>query len=92
MNKKELEIVEILQEECAEVILAVSKCKRFKIDGIHLKNGCSNREHLTEEIGDLQCMIQLMIDYGMIDPFEVGKASVAKIDKLKRWSKIFEEE
>jgi NTP pyrophosphatase (non-canonical NTP hydrolase) len=51
MNDKETEIILIAQEECAEVIQAISKVNRFGIDGIH--NGKSNRDHLEEEIGDL---------------------------------------
>lgn len=90
MNTVEKEIMDILQEECAEVIQAVSKCSRFGIDGTHLKSGSSNREMLTEEVGDLQCMIDLLVEKGIVDINELHLARVAKKDKLKKWSKIYD--
>jgi NTP pyrophosphatase (non-canonical NTP hydrolase) len=90
MNDKLSEIMNIAQEECAEVIQAISKCRRFGIDEIHLKAGKSNRENLTEEIGDLLCMVELMIKHGLIDNTEVYTAKTAKEEKLKKWSKIYE--
>lgn len=81
--------MDILQEECAEVIQAVSKCRRFGIDEIHLKLGKSNRENLTEEVGDLLCMIDLLIKSGIVDDQAVYLARVAKEEKLKKWSTIF---
>ena len=54
MYNKVEEALDILQEECAEVIQVASKCKRFGTK--------SNRERLTQEIGDLYCMIQIIQD------------------------------
>lgn len=81
------EIMLIAQEECAEVTQAISKVFRFGIDGTH--NGNTNRARLTEEVGDLQCMIDLMCQQGIIDEAEVKAAAEAKLKKLKRWSTIF---
>jgi len=89
MINKHTEVMDILQEECAEVIQAVSKCRRFGIDEIHLKLGKSNRENLTEEVGDLLCMIDLLIKSGIVDDQAVYLALVAKEEKLKKWSTIF---
>jgi NTP pyrophosphatase (non-canonical NTP hydrolase) len=91
MNKKQTEILKILVEECAEVIQAVSKCDRFGIDTVHLKEGVPNRAHLTEELGDLLCMIQLAAAYNVVDMQQVELAAVAKQIKLKQWSNIFQE-
>ena len=92
MNSKENEILNILQEECAEVIQMVSKCRRFGMDGTHLKDGGTNRERLTEEIGDVLCMLKLAQDYGIVDVTEVNDAAFCKLEKLKIWSTIFNEE
>lgn len=89
MNQIETEIILIAQEECAEVIQAISKVNRFGIDGIH--NGKSNRDHLEEEIGDLICMFELMIEKGIIDKTCVETAKMRKIAKLKCWSNIYGE-
>jgi NTP pyrophosphatase (non-canonical NTP hydrolase) len=89
MNTQETEILDILQEECAEVIQMVSKCRRFGIDNQHLKTDMPNRAKLTEEIGDLMCMLQLAQDYGIVDADEVWAASARKQEKLQIWSNIF---
>lgn len=81
--------MDILQEECAEVIQMVSKCRRFGIDNTHLKAGMSNRAKLTEEIGDLMCMIELAQANGIVDKDEIQLASRNKAEKLKQWSSIF---
>jgi NTP pyrophosphatase (non-canonical NTP hydrolase) len=91
MNKKENEIMDILQEECAEVIQMVSKCRRFGIDNTHIKSGESNRARLTEEMGDMLCMLKLAQDFGIVDVSEVLAASLAKEEKLRKWSSIFKE-
>jgi NTP pyrophosphatase (non-canonical NTP hydrolase) len=86
MSEIEREIMLIAQEECAEVTQAISKVFRFGIDAVH--NGKSNREHLEEEIGDLQCMISLMCEKGLIDPVAVLEAKQRKLTKLEQWSNI----
>lgn len=91
MNQKENEIMDILQEECAEVIQMVSKCRRFGIDNTHIKSGESNRARLTEEMGDMLCMLKLAQDFGIVDVTEVLTASLAKEEKLRKWSNIFKE-
>lgn len=91
MYDKTKEILDITQEECAEVIVAISKISRFGID--HLKPGkpLTNRQHLEEEIGDLLAMIDLMVDNRIIDMDTVIVAKQAKIQKLRLWSGIFTE-
>jgi NTP pyrophosphatase (non-canonical NTP hydrolase) len=90
MNNAQKEILLITQEECAEVTQAISKVFRFGIDGSH--NERTNRERLTEELGDLHCMIELMVESGLIDRSELFNASGNKRKKLVQWSKIFDEE
>ena len=90
MNKQTQEVLDILQEECAEVIQAISKVRRFGIDEIHLKNGHSNRTHLTEEIGDLLAMVDLLQLFNIVTAEGLSDAKHAKIEKLKKWSKIYE--
>lgn len=86
MNTVEKEILLISQEECAEVIQAISKVFRFGFTDVH--NGVSNQEHLDEEVGDLLCMIDLMLRYNMINEDAVLAAKDAKLEKLNQWSSI----
>jgi hypothetical protein len=89
MNDVNREIMLITQEECAEVTQAISKVFRFGLDDHH--NGVTNREHLEEEIGDLMCMIDLMITKGVVREAPVLKAKGLKLAKLQQWSNIFGE-
>jgi len=66
MNIKTKEILNILQEECAEVIQAVSKCDRFGIDNFKPGKPKTNREHLADELGDLQAMINLCVKFNLV--------------------------
>lgn len=91
MNSKIEEIMNIAQEECAEVIQMISKVRRFGIDTIHLKEGVPNRAMLTEEIGDLLCMVELLVEHNVITAQGLEAAKQAKFEKLKLWSNIFKD-
>ena len=86
MNESQKEIMQITQEECAEVVQAISKVFRFGMESEH--NGVTNREHLQVEVGDVLCMIDLMGQFGLIDWAYVEHARHAKREKLQKWSKI----
>jgi len=88
-NSKQEEILLIAQEECAEVTQAISKCFRFGLDNVKPGKPKTNREHLEEEAGDLLCMIQLMIEKGILNETAVHQASLEKRSKLQKWSNIF---
>lgn len=88
MTEKEREILGITQEECAEVIQAISKCVRFGIDNQH-KSGTTQRENLSMEIGDLICMIGLLVESGLVKEEDINHARAEKIEKLKTYSNIF---
>ena len=90
MNKKENEIMDILQEECAEVIQAVSKVRRFGIDNYKPGKPKTNREHLEEELGDLLAMVDIMLEQDIVSWGNLEVAKKAKIEKLRKWSNIFE--
>jgi len=78
----EEQIMSILQEECAEVIQAVSKVRRFGKE--------NNMEELCKEIADVEVMISLAKEYiNELYRFDWGKARQNKIDKLHVYSTIF---
>lgn len=85
---KQNEIMAITQEECAEVIQAISKIMRFGLETTYKE--VSNKSHLEEEIGDLICMFQLMEETGMIDWSMVSMHAGLKKQKLMKWSNIYE--
>jgi len=80
------EILTITQEECAEVIQVISKGRRFGYNVDY--NGVTNGERLTQEVGDVLAMIDLLVDYGVLVHDDLMKAKDAKFEKLKQWSNI----
>jgi hypothetical protein len=88
MDNNVKEILLITQEECAEVIQAISKCFRFGLDNHKPGKPKTNKEHLEEELGDLVAMITLLEMHGVISQLNIEKAKLAKFEKLKTWSNI----
>ena len=89
-NEANDEVMDILQEEAAEVIQAVSKIRRFGIDNAKPGLGYTNREHLEEELGDLLAIIDILTENEVVNWGNLQKAKRAKIEKLKKWSNIYE--
>jgi NTP pyrophosphatase (non-canonical NTP hydrolase) len=82
---KEEEILSILQEECAEVIQAVSKVRRFGKE--------KNIEELCQEIADCEYLIKLAkLNIAEINQYNFGLAEHRKHEKLRVYSKIFDQE
>ena len=92
MNEREREVMNILSEECAEVIQAISKCHRFGLNNLKPGKPKTNCEHLEEEIGDLLAMVDILLDMKVVKESSLEAAKIAKIEKLKKWSNIFSEE
>jgi len=92
MNPQIKEVMDILQEECAEVIQAVSKISRFGIDNFKPGKPKTNREHLEEELGDLQAMVDILQELDIVSFSNIEKAAEAKREKLKTWSNIFKDQ
>jgi NTP pyrophosphatase (non-canonical NTP hydrolase) len=91
MNKLELnndhfgEVLNILQEEAAEIIQSSSKVKRFGLDSTY-GSKVSNRESLEEEIGDFLCIVKILTANGILDMGNIEKSINAKEQKLADWS------
>ena len=90
MDDKVKEILLITQEECAEVTQAISKVFRFGLNERWPEPiDPTNKERLEEEAGDLLCMIDIMVENGIISDENLNKAKNNKRQKLKTWSSIF---
>ena len=89
MNDETKEILTILQEECAEVIVEVSKCFRFGPDQMMEGVDVTNMQRLQKELGDLQAMIELLVDNNVgVTTQGLKEAKKAKFQKLKQWSNL----
>ena len=74
------ELLIITMEECGELIQECSKSIR--------KKDYYGNERLTEEVGDVMCMIELLHEYDLISWDEVDERVLIKKDKLKQWSDL----
>ena len=82
----------ITMEECGELAQRCSKIVR-KFDTIEQalednEIAINNRTKLLEEVGDVQCLIDLMIECGLLTKEEIDARIATKRDKLKIWSKL----
>jgi len=82
------EVMDITQEECAEVIQAISKIRRFGMDNAQPGTEYTNREHLEEELGDVLAMVDILLINEVVNWGNLHRAKRAKIEKLKKWSNI----
>jgi NTP pyrophosphatase (non-canonical NTP hydrolase) len=90
MNTQEIEALRILQEECAEVIQAISKVFRFGDDKSYPEGDPTNLRKLEEEVGDLMCMIEILTDSEYFNFQHLKQSAEKKKQKLRKWSKIYE--
>ena len=93
LNKLQ-ELMVITMEECGELAQRCSKIIR-KFDTIEQalednEIAINNRTKLLEEVGDVQCLIDLMIECGLLTKEEINARIATKRDKLKIWSKLVE--
>jgi hypothetical protein len=89
MNEETREVLLILQEECAEVTQAVSKCMRFGPDQMKPGKDRTNINMLEEEIGDLFAMVELLTDLNIgVSKSGISQAKKNKFEKLKKWSNL----
>lgn len=77
------EVMSVLQEECAEVIQAVSKINRFGLESSW--EGITNKQSLITEIGDVIALIKVLLDDTNINisDEEIQVAVNAKLKKLE---------
>ena len=84
LENKEMNL-NLLQEECAELIQAVSKLRRFDIDFVNPIDGVSNRESLIQEIADVRVFLSAVTKDYNITLDEMVDAIDRKMLKLETW-------
>lgn len=80
----ETELMAITAEECGELTQACMKVVRWGINE-------DKRKMLTEEAGDVACMIDLLIEHGYITQEELNARKEVKRNKLKIYSNLVNE-
>tara|TARA_R110002020_G_scaffold440989_1_gene651702 strand:+ start:967 stop:1209 length:243 start_codon:yes stop_codon:yes gene_type:complete len=79
MTTKEIELMVITMEECGELIQECSKSIRMND---------YNRDELKKELGDVMCMIDLMIEFNIISQTNIDERIKEKKKKLLKWSNL----
>jgi NTP pyrophosphatase (non-canonical NTP hydrolase) len=76
--QERIELLAIMAEECGELTQECMKIIRFG----------QNNDNITKEAGDIMCMIQLLIEKGLVNYKEINKRIVEKREKLKTFSTL----
>lgn len=82
------ECLEILVEECGEIIQEKSKIFRFGASSIshHYSDGRTHIDCLEQELGDMLALIEIVRDSGIgISEYGLEKAKQRKLNKLPAW-------
>lgn len=86
-NLKPLQqLMVITAEECGELTQVCMKYMRRVDDIEHINKDMHNK--LVEEAGDVLCMIELMVEHGLLTNAELGTRITEKRIKLKKWSDL----
>jgi len=87
MNKLQ-ELMVLTMEECGELTQRCSKIIR-KFETLEEVTE-PQRVKLLEEVGDVQCLINLMVECGLLTNDEIDARIASKRNKLKTWSELVE--
>lgn len=77
----------VLQEECAEVVQAISKIRRFGPNSFNPndENKTTNLALLSQEIGDVLAMIDYLVEEGLITEHDLRNAKIKKRIKFSQY-------
>ena len=80
---KQTEALVITMEECGELTQACSKVIRTNQKEEYMRE-------LTKEVGDVMCMIDLLVQNNLVDENDIKLCAKKKREKLKKWSNLFD--
>lgn len=83
------QLMTITMEECGELTQRCSKIVRKYSTADQIQE--DQRVKLLEEAGDVLCMIELMVEHGLLTNKELGVRVNVKRDKLKQWSTLIKD-
>ena len=81
------QLMAITAEECGELTQVCMKIMR-KYDTLADMSNDKYRKLLVEELGDVMCMIELMIEHKVVTIEEIHNRAAVKREKLKKWSTL----
>lgn len=78
-------LLDILKEECAEVIHRACKSTRFSLEDVQIGQDYSNEERLNIEINDLYGILDLLHANHIMNTNRNEKLITAKINKINKY-------
>lgn len=78
------EALTILQEECGELIVAISKMKRFGVNDFNPYDRKPNMDSFIEEVADVICMIEISLDKVAYQGYNKEKIDEILVNKHAR--------
>lgn len=87
MNRKE-HLLDIAQEECAEVAQRISKALRFSLEEVQQGQPLNNADRIMQEYYDLKAMIKLLQKEGHLPEWSEERSSFqmqAKIFQVEKY-------
>jgi hypothetical protein len=81
------QLMAITAEECGELTQVCMKILR-KYDTIEGIKGDKYIDLLIEEVGDVMCMFELLIEHKVLTTDDINARVAVKRDKLKVWSNL----
>lgn len=85
------EALDLLQEECAEVIQMVSKIRRFGTDSYHPGDPAkrTNIQLLEDELGDVALIQDILVKRNIVSKPNILERMKYKIKKLSVYTNLF---
>jgi NTP pyrophosphatase (non-canonical NTP hydrolase) len=83
LTKAEEEMLQLMEEECAELIQAVSKIKRHGRDSNFFGNPKKNMENLHEEAADVVACLGILSHNGLLDSQKVNEVARLKLERIR---------
>lgn len=92
IDPKVAEALDLVQEECAEIIQIISKIRRFGLDSYNPYDTerKSNQHLLNDELGDLCLLIRILEEEQIACPLHIEDRIDWKTEKLKKYTKLFD--
>ncbi len=87
------EAMDLLQEECSEIIQIISKIRRFGFDSYspYDPERRTNRRLFNDEVGDFEVLKKFLMDRDILDEVSIEDRVNWKTGKLKSTSTIFDD-
>ena len=81
----ERELLTILAEECAEVMVRASKALRFGVSEVQPGQVLTNAQRIADEVGDILGVVEALQERGLCDQSVIDAAKARKRRKLAQF-------